>query len=339
MANFRIYPNKSNTIVEGTRLNTGKNGVMELWYGNAGRARFLIQFDFSDYNTLYSGGYVPHITATTATFNMKNCYPIFERVPYSTALPAEEADVEVKVVQQEWDEGSGHDFYGTASGNGISNWYSATSVQHWAAPGGDFAYTIFSGNVSLGYSDLSVTCTDEIELWNTMTGTNYGFCVKFADSYEDLTGSTKHILKYFTEEARTNWFHPYIELSWSGSSTATGTTTMSGSPNYFVTMTTLDDTYTNNLRLSLPVRFYQEFTSNLYVMDNVEYTIVLVDGTEEFTMVDWETLHWTATENYITLDTSWFLPNNEYRIRFRYNSNGYQDLINKEYKFRVIEGS
>ena len=46
MGKYRIYPSKSNSIIEGKRINTGENEVMELWYGSSGIARHLVKVDF-----------------------------------------------------------------------------------------------------------------------------------------------------------------------------------------------------------------------------------------------------------------------------------------------------
>ena len=80
MGKYRIYPSKSNTLIEDSpNVNTGENEVMELWYGTSGLTRYLLQFDFDAYNASYALGYVPHATASTWTFHLENCYPIYEK--------------------------------------------------------------------------------------------------------------------------------------------------------------------------------------------------------------------------------------------------------------------
>lgn len=214
MGKFRIYPDRGNTLIENSQINTGLNEVFELWYGNSGVARHLIHFDFTDYNEKYLSGEVPHITATTAIFHLEPCYPFFEREPYADAYVAESSIIDVMVVQQNWDTGVGHDFYGKDVVRGVSNWYSATSTSDWALHGGDFLYTVFSGVVNNGNESLDIPATREIEFLNTFTGNNYGLVIKFNDDVEALTGSSKHILKYFSSEAFTRYRAPYIELTW-----------------------------------------------------------------------------------------------------------------------------
>jgi len=214
MGRYRLYPDKGNTIIQNSNINTGLNEVFELWYGIDGIARHLIHFDFSGYYEKYLSGEVPHITATTAILHLEPCYPFFERNPYEDAHPANGSIIDVKIVQQYWESGSGYDFYGTKTINDKSNWYSASTITNWALPGGDFIYTVFSGIVSSLNSPINVTVSDEIELWNAFTGHNYGFVIKFNDDFEELSGDTKHILKYFSNNAHTKYKMPYIEFSW-----------------------------------------------------------------------------------------------------------------------------
>jgi hypothetical protein len=214
MSTYRIHPNKSNTIIESTDQNTGNNEVMELWYGNKGISRHLVQFDFTAYNAAYALGHVPHITATTASFHLTPCTPILEDSEYYTSIQAKSFDLEVKIMQSAWDAGTGYDFIGIDKEDGFSNWYSATTLNPWAAEGGDFLYTAFSGHSDLGDETFSGAVIDEIELWETFTGNNHGFCVKFTDGYEELSGSVRNISKYYTQHTNFQYNQPYIELSW-----------------------------------------------------------------------------------------------------------------------------
>lgn len=214
MGKYRLYPQKSNTLIEGSEINTGENEVMELWYGSEGVTKHLVQFDFSGYEEKYEQGLVPHITAATSVFHMTNCYPFLEKEPYFTSSIAASSIVVVKVVQQAWDSGIGHDFYGLETENGYSNWYCATTIANWAAGGGDYLYTIFSGAIDKGYENFSGTILDEIHLWETFTGSNHGLAIMFHEDYEALTGENQHILKFYTDNARTKYKMPYIEFNW-----------------------------------------------------------------------------------------------------------------------------
>jgi hypothetical protein len=79
--------------------------------------------------------------------------------------------------------------------------------------------------------------------------------------------------------------------------------------------------------LFLPVRATREYTNIVDVMTMLEYRVILVDGTKEFTMVNWEDLSYTNEENLLILDTSWFIQNNLYKIEFRNKSNAFSNTI------------
>jgi len=214
MARYRIYPTKNTTILEDyPTINTGENEVTELWYGLNGVTRYLVKFNTSEYVNKYNLGLVPHITATTASFVMQNCYPIFEDTEYATSVRASSCDLIVKTVQQAWDEGNGHDFVGVSKESGYCNWTSAATTTAWAAAGGDYVYTVFSGHIDKGYENLSGSVTNEIELWNVFTGTDHGLAVMYSASSEALTTAARSVLKFYTRHTNT-YYKPYIQFDW-----------------------------------------------------------------------------------------------------------------------------
>lgn len=442
MGTYRLYPDKSNTLIEGSRVNTGLNEVMELWYGLDGITRHLVHFDFTEYMGQYALGHVPHITAVTSSFHMSNCYPIFEAGPYVDANPAIDVDVEVKLLTQAFSQGRGFDFYGTATVNDVSNWYSASSISGWSSPGGDFAYTVFTGHITNGSSDIIGDVTNEIELWNSFTGNNYGLAVKFTGAQEALSSSTKSVLKYYTENANTRYLQPYIEFTWDdqvrdqfaevdwgttkrlyfyarnlmgayasvtsvssctvtyastaytsssytgaaiveqfpgvyyisyvapayaapGSagtgfnlawnvklsngalqtftdsgylSAATGawaTGSTSAATRYYI-QTQHQTEYKQGTRFQLPIHAYIKFTSTVALLRDLEYKLVLKDGYNEFTMVDWSPVSYTRTGNIVNVDTTWLHTGYTYYMTFRCAREGLMYIIEQPtVKFRV----
>jgi len=227
MGRYRIYPLRDNTLLETSEINTGINEVMELWYGEDGVTRHFVKFNTEEYNEKYNLGLVPHITASTSTFHMFNCYPTPELYDDSTTRQANGVDLSVKMVQQNWAEGRGHDFIGLDTSEGISNWYCATTITSWAAPGGDFLYEVFSGYIDAGYEDFSGSVQNEIKLWDAFTGTDFGLAVKYTDPIEALTGDPKTVLKFYTRETNT-YKIPYIQFDWDNQITDERDEVMSG---------------------------------------------------------------------------------------------------------------
>lgn len=244
MAKFRIYPSQNTTLIEGSEVNTGLNEVMELWYGVDGVSRFLIKFDYSDYMDRYNEGLVPHITGTSATFNMTILPFTYEDTEYSVAQKATDVDLIVKTVGQNWSEGIGHDFVGVDTIYDEANWYSATTISNWASEGGDYVYEVASGHVGNADTNLSIPISDEVALWETFTGSNYGLAVSYTSAYEGQTGDIKSVLKYYTRHSHT-YNHPYMELEWDNQITDQRDELIAGTTKRIYLYTKKDGTFQN----------------------------------------------------------------------------------------------
>lgn len=338
MGTYRIYPSKSNSILEDSpTINTGLNEVSELWYGLDGISRHLIKFSFSGYNEQYGLGNVPHISGTTATFKLFPCYPTYELDNDSDVEVADSFDLEIVVMDRDWDEGVGHDFIGLNKTVGFSCWNSASTLVEWTTPGGDYSDQVFSGHVNYANEVISLDSAPGDVFWDTVTGTNNGYMVKFTDDFEALTTSLKSVAKFYTEKTNT-YSLPYIELEWTNEAGPSGSTTLSGNTDFAVQIPMLKDSYQTNVVTNIPIKVYRYYTSTNLVADNLEYKVVLLDGDNHFVMQDWQDVLWTATENYIQLDTNWFHSDNEYEILFRYVVDGVSiDSIKEKFRFKVVE--
>ena len=145
MGTYRIYPSKSNTIIENSpTTNTGSNEIGELWYGLDGLTRHLFHFDVTEYMNYYALGFVPHITGTTAELKL---YLISPTTLASDEEMAKSFDLEIYEADRSWDEGNGYYFAGSDIEAGYSNWNSATTIQEWTSAGGDYSTLILSGHV------------------------------------------------------------------------------------------------------------------------------------------------------------------------------------------------
>ena len=442
MGRYRIYPSKNTTIIEDSpTINTGENQVMELWYGNSGLTRHLVKFDTDDYTSKYNDGKVPHITASTATTHFYNCYPIFEETSeYSSAVHASSVDLILQMVQQDWDEGNGFDFYGLNTNTGYADWYSATSSSAWAAAGGDFLYTVFSGHIDKGTENFSGTVTNEIALWDMFTGNNFGLAIMYSGNHEALSSATRNVLKYYTRHTNT-YYKPYIQLDWdnqvrderhriysgltnrlylyiknngefsnansvssvtmtfSDDSTHTGFTgtgiynpmpgiyyvnfdcpnnctaatitdtwavqyedsmpfmniaqtgttqttlsqwTTGGTSNiinpidYDISIPGLQSEYYAGAIVYLEINNLTKYTSTKNVVKNMEYKIYLKDGNNKFIMEDWDGVSYTQDDNFIMIDTTWYLTGNTYGLQFRYNTDGSTVYVDQERTFKVV---
>lgn len=432
---YRLYPAKDTTIVEGTYWNAGTNEVTELWYGTRGVTRHLVQFDLSSWISKVSGKTAPDLSECTCYLHMKNCYPTIEEVyDVDYLVPDQKAssvDIEVLSATTAWDEGDGFDIVKTNGTIGYANWYSATTITPWSTAGGDYGLAIFSAHVDHGFENLSGNVLSIVNAWCGGTITNNGLVIKYTDTIEALTATTKSVLKFHNRETHT-YKKPYLEFNWDGqvrdesdditygstkkiylvtrnhntptsvnsvdslvisfddstytgltsttivnqypgiyyvevaapsydtgstAQTFTGTWTLtyeSGSQPSTVTFTgsldssdnawsvdqsdvfdtslisvqmpSLKEEYKTDESVYIEVNAVSAYTSNNVLMKSLEYRLDLVDGDNTFEMVGWEGVSYTRYENFIMLDMSWMIPDNKYRLRFRYSGTDHRLL-------------
>jgi hypothetical protein len=70
---------------------------------------------------------------------------------------------------------------------------------------------------------------------------------------------------------------------------------------------------------------------------NLEYSIHLVDGNDEFIMEDWCGVSYYNDQNFIKLDTYWYIPKQKYRIKFRLLNDSSQRISLYEKDFWVVK--
>jgi hypothetical protein len=183
------YFSKNNTIISNSLTNTGRNPVMELFYGNSsivnpiGFSRFIFNLDLTLLKTKYADG---TIAPTSCNPNMKHILRmtntsffdkdllntstssgrlratsfdlILFRIPYKNLDPNQ---------PQNWDEGVGYDFADLMTqvpadknySDRPSNWSATTTIDTWEQPG------IYS-NTNTGtfnFNDLYIVANQHFE--------------------------------------------------------------------------------------------------------------------------------------------------------------------------------
>ena len=158
------YFSKNNTIISGSFVNTGRNPVVELYYGDGGIAqptgysRFIFDLDLTLLKEKVNQG----VISTTCISNMKHTLRmtntsyfdkdflndktaqqrlratsfdlVLLRIPYVDLDPDQ---------PQNWDEGVGYDYYDAITeipndknySDRPSNWYQTTTIGVWEQPG------------------------------------------------------------------------------------------------------------------------------------------------------------------------------------------------------------
>lgn len=182
------YFSRNNTIISNSRTNTGRNPVMELFYGNGGIAnpigysRFIFNLDLTLLKEkisdgLISTGCTPNMVhklkmTNTVVFDKEflNTYNsqgrlratsfdlILFRIPYRDLDPDQ---------PQNWDEGVGYDFADIMTqvsndknySDRPSNWFQTTTINDWEQSG---IYDNTNGGI-FPYSGLTIVDTQHFE--------------------------------------------------------------------------------------------------------------------------------------------------------------------------------
>jgi len=185
------YFSRNNTLISNSFVNTGRNPVMELFYGEGslvnpiGYTRFIFDLDL----TLLKEKVAQGIISTGCTTNMKHTLRmtntsyfdkeylngttsqgrlratsfdlILFRIPYVNLDPDQ---------PQNWDEGVGYDYYDVITGipndknysDRPSNWYQTTTIGVWEQPGIYSNTNSITGN-GVNYSALTIVDTQHFE--------------------------------------------------------------------------------------------------------------------------------------------------------------------------------
>lgn len=242
MGIYRTYFDKNNTIVQNSYVNTAKNPVSELFFGN-GFSRFLFYCSFDEIKAKYDAGVFQTGTTkhylkikNTSNFDVSQRLSVYNDIVFSDKYRASSFDLELKTTKENWDEGTGYDFQYNILNSAQdtpyriepSNWYQASTGNEFYNPG----VTLSSSKIAVqhfdnGDEDVVMDITDfvndllvngitsGITSGSTGTGTSYnytGFCLKFSDDLENYTYSdgNPRAMGLFTKYTQT-FFEPFIE--------------------------------------------------------------------------------------------------------------------------------
>jgi hypothetical protein len=182
------YLSRNNTLISNSLVNSGRNPVTELFYGDGslvnpiGFTRFIFDLDLTLLKEKYQSGVISEgcNTNTTHTLRMTNTsYFDKELLNTSTSqgrLRATSFDLilfRIPYVNfdenqpQNWDEGVGYDYYDLVTGipsdknysDRPSNWSATTTITDWQQPG------IYSNTNtgSFNYNQLEIVATQHFE--------------------------------------------------------------------------------------------------------------------------------------------------------------------------------
>ena len=198
MSIFRSYFSKNNTIQKTSFVNTGRNPVMQLFYGTSlqttapnGFTRFIFDLDLTSLLENIATGVISTgcTSAMTHTLKMTNTssfdIDLLNTEASDQSIRATSFDLILFRIPkssgstgnpQSWDEGVGYDYVDTPAldswgynrnfSTRPSNWYQTTTITNWSLPGIYSNNNTSSGSTGLNYSALTIVDTQHFEFGN-----------------------------------------------------------------------------------------------------------------------------------------------------------------------------
>lgn len=196
MSIYRSYFSKSNTILYNSYTNTGRNPIVELFYGNlsnvaipTGFSRYIFNIDLTGLTQNYTDKVIVSGCGVNPTHALKMTNTSFfddELINDKTSNGRRRAtsfDLQLLRIPrfsgttgsiQSWDSGVGYDYYDfgitnlndRAFSDRPSNWYQSTTISGWSTPGIYNNTNSLTGLTGLNYSALTVVDTQHFEFGN-----------------------------------------------------------------------------------------------------------------------------------------------------------------------------
>jgi hypothetical protein len=242
------YFSKNNTIISNSTTNTGRNPVMELFYGSVintqypnGYSRFIFDLDLE----LLTQKVLEGTISTSCGDEVKHTLRMINTSSFSDYLNTDTSQSRQRATsfdlflfripnEQLWDEGVGYDFadliYEVKNDKNYSvrpsNWYQTTTIDTWVQPG------IYNNNNAglVNYNDLTIVDTQHFQfgdenisfdmtneinaiLEGSLTNVT-GWGIAFKPQVENLTGLTDNFeVQFFTRHTQT-FYEPFLETSY-----------------------------------------------------------------------------------------------------------------------------
>jgi len=246
MGILRTYFSKDTTIVRNSCVNTGRNPIVELFYGgstntnNTKYSRYLFDIDLSGLSQTLS---CIDLSSTTVTHEIKitntSCFDreIFCKTNCSSVGEVKRAcsfDLVLFEIPESWDEGNGYDYTSTRSitcedGNNTyycespANWLERKTNTDWTSSG------VYSGNPRTYRGGIVIgeqhfdrgdenLCIDVSNYINNLlltgdTSTKYGFGLAFDYPQEILTDEDSFYVGFFGKDTNTV-YEPFLETKY-----------------------------------------------------------------------------------------------------------------------------
>ena len=254
MSIHNSYFSRNNTIIYSGLTNTGRNPIVELYYGDGnvkdptGFSRYIFDIDLESLMEKYNQGIIStgcstnikHILRMTNTGSFSRDYLntrtsdekeratsfdlILWRIPYTDFN---------ETLPQNWDEGVGYDFNDVNPvendrnySDRPSNWVQRETIYNWEQPGiynnlnkGVFNFSALTildvQHFEFGNEDIEFDMTGEINSVLNGSFTNpVGWGISFLPQLENLSGNTKSYYTGFFSRHTQTFYEPRLETSY-----------------------------------------------------------------------------------------------------------------------------
>lgn len=225
-----FFLDKGNTIVRGSKINTGLNPVLSISYGfNVSRG--IVSFDANEIKEWIVDNSL-NVDKLRFSLHMTNYFSVdslpYEKklytAPSGVAVRACSFDLEFFDVPKEFDAGRGYDYHSdmwSEDKASISefgcNWFSASTDNTWDTPGVYDSECAIIGTQHFDFGDenINLDITDYMKgkLFAESGETVYGIGIKFTDNLEISTLDKQQCVDFFTDKTNL-YFHPYIEVEY-----------------------------------------------------------------------------------------------------------------------------
>jgi hypothetical protein len=374
MAVYKIFPIADTSIYSGyPSMNTGldeileastdfKAGALQSNGANPQASRFLIKFDPSELNTVFSD----LIGNNSWSSNLK-CF-----VANSEGL-SDTTTVLVNALYQDWSMGTGRYLDLPENTNGASwIWTNYDGGNKWttssfasgttgsynlvtnpSSAGGGVWYTGSQASQTFNYYtdlDLNFDVTTIVDNWVSGSFINNGFIVRQDPSQEFTNNNQQVTLKYFSRDTHTI-YPPQLEFKWEDSSYSTGSlTVLSTLPAYCniqenpgVFYPSSVNVFRVNSRPLYPPRVFQTgswYTEN-YALPEESYWALKDLDTNEYVIdfdSDYTKLSCDSIGSFFTMYMNGLEPERYYKILIKSVINGNTIVFDDNYIFKVING-
>jgi len=252
MSIYKSYFDKSNTIIYNSYINTARNPIIELFYGNTqlistplGYSRYLFNIDLTKLQSKIQSGLISQDCGTAYTHKLKMTNTSFfdkELLNDTTSSGRRRATsfdlILFRIPQnQSWDSGVGYDYNDfqitidsdKSFSERPSNWYERTTINDWSTPGLYINNNSGTGS-SFNYSALTIIDTQHFELGNediefdmsseinsiligSLTGVT-GWGIAFLPQIENISGLTENYSVGFFSPHTQTFYEPYLETTY-----------------------------------------------------------------------------------------------------------------------------